>query len=131
MNIMLNLKGLVAKIRRSQNEEGQGLVEYALILVLVAIVVIAVMITLGPAISGVYGEVVCRLDTGGCAGPYIYGTDIFNEAQACAQVGLTTGATVYTYASRVPTQNGDEFWITSKKAPPKQGFQVGYTWTCP
>jgi pilus assembly protein Flp/PilA len=39
-------------------EEGQGLVEYALILVLVAIVVIAILLLLGPAIGGVFSQIV-------------------------------------------------------------------------
>jgi pilus assembly protein Flp/PilA len=39
-------------------EEGQGLVEYALILVLVAIVVIAVLILVGPAVGGVFSTIV-------------------------------------------------------------------------
>ena len=39
-------------------EEGQGLVEYALILVLVAIVVIAILLLLGPAIGNVYSQIV-------------------------------------------------------------------------
>jgi len=33
------------------NEKGQGLVEYALILVLVAVVIIAVVIILGPVVT--------------------------------------------------------------------------------
>jgi len=39
-------------------EEGQGLVEYALILVLVAIVVIAILLILGPAIGNVFSNIV-------------------------------------------------------------------------
>jgi pilus assembly protein Flp/PilA len=39
------------------NEEGQGLVEYALILVLVAIVVIAVLLLLGPIIGDVFSDI--------------------------------------------------------------------------
>jgi len=39
-------------------EKGQGLVEYALILVLVAIVVIAVLLILGPAIGEVFSKIV-------------------------------------------------------------------------
>ncbi len=39
-------------------EKGQGLVEYALILVLVAIVVIAILSILGPAIGNVFSNVV-------------------------------------------------------------------------
>lgn len=38
-------------------EEGQGLVEYALILVLVAIVVIAVLTLLGPIIGNFFSNV--------------------------------------------------------------------------
>jgi pilus assembly protein Flp/PilA len=39
-------------------EKGQGLVEYALILVLVSLVVIVILIVLGPAIGNVFSEVV-------------------------------------------------------------------------
>ena len=42
-------------------EEGQGLVEYALILVLVAIVVIAILILLGPAIGNVFSQIIQNL----------------------------------------------------------------------
>jgi len=42
-------------------EEGQGLVEYALILVLVAIVVIAILILLGPAIGDVFSQIISNL----------------------------------------------------------------------
>lgn len=38
-------------------EKGQGLVEYALILVLVAIVVIAVLTVLGPTIGNVFSKI--------------------------------------------------------------------------
>jgi pilus assembly protein Flp/PilA len=39
-------------------EEGQGLVEYALILVLIAIVVIAILLLVGPAIGNVFSTIV-------------------------------------------------------------------------
>ncbi len=39
-------------------EEGQGLVEYALILVLVAVVVIAILTILGPAVGRVFSTIV-------------------------------------------------------------------------
>ena len=42
-------------------ERGQGLVEYALILVLVAIVVIAVLLLLGPIIGNVFSGLVNSL----------------------------------------------------------------------
>jgi pilus assembly protein Flp/PilA len=41
----------------SPKEKGQGLVEYALILVLVAIVVIAALMILGPVIGNVFSLV--------------------------------------------------------------------------
>ena len=47
---------------RPQNEEGQGLVEYALILVLVAVVVIIVLVVLGPIIGNVFSEVMDGLE---------------------------------------------------------------------
>lgn len=42
-------------------EKGQGLVEYALILVLVAIVVIVILVILGPAISNVFSNIIANL----------------------------------------------------------------------
>jgi pilus assembly protein Flp/PilA len=42
------------KTKGNKKEKGQGLVEYALILVLVAIVVIAVLMLLGPIIGNVF-----------------------------------------------------------------------------
>lgn len=51
---------------KSLAEEGQGLVEYALILVLVAMVVIAILLTLGPQIGQIFSNVVCTLGVGGC-----------------------------------------------------------------
>ena len=44
--------------RKTQQEGGQGLVEYALILVLVAVVVIAVLTLLGPQVGNVFSRVV-------------------------------------------------------------------------
>ncbi len=41
----------------SPKEKGQGLVEYALILVLVAIVVIAALMILGPIVGNVFSKV--------------------------------------------------------------------------
>lgn len=38
-------------------EEGQGLVEYALILVLIAIIVIAVLTLLGPEVANIFSTI--------------------------------------------------------------------------
>ena len=42
-------------------KEGQGLVEYALILVLVAIIVIAILTVLGPQIGNVFSRITSGL----------------------------------------------------------------------
>jgi pilus assembly protein Flp/PilA len=42
-------------------EKGQGLVEYALILVLVAVVVIAILTILGPQIGNIFSRVTSGL----------------------------------------------------------------------
>ena len=44
-------------------EEGQGLVEYALILMLVALVVIAILTLLGPQVGNVFSQVTSMLAT--------------------------------------------------------------------
>jgi len=43
-------------------EKGQGLVEYALILVLVAIVVIAILMLVGPQIANVFSKITNGLE---------------------------------------------------------------------
>jgi len=48
-----------------KRQEGQGLVEYALLLVLVAVVVIGVLMLLGPQIRTIFGQVVVALGGGG------------------------------------------------------------------
>lgn len=48
------LKNFLGKFSQ---EEGQGLVEYALILVFIAIVVIAVLELLGPEVAAIYTDI--------------------------------------------------------------------------
>ncbi len=52
------LKNFLGKFSQ---EEGQGLVEYALILVFIAIVVIAVLEVLGPGVADIYQQIVDAL----------------------------------------------------------------------
>ena len=54
-------------------QAGQGLVEYALILALVAVVVIVILALLGPAIGNVFSGVVTQLWGGGGAAGVITG----------------------------------------------------------
>ena len=49
----------------AQKEKGQGLVEYALILVLVAIVVIAALMILGPLIGNTFSTINASLNSTG------------------------------------------------------------------
>ncbi|MEJ2554629.1 MAG: pilus assembly protein [Anaerolineae bacterium] len=42
-------------------EKGQGLVEYALILVLVTIIVLAILLLLGPTVGNMYSNIVSGL----------------------------------------------------------------------
>jgi pilus assembly protein Flp/PilA len=43
------------------HEEGQGLVEYALILVFVALVVLVILVIMGPAVGNLYSNVIAGL----------------------------------------------------------------------
>ena len=54
---MINASKFLKQFQKQNNEEGQGLVEYALILFLVAVVVIAILILLGPQIGSVFSAV--------------------------------------------------------------------------
>jgi len=45
----------------SWNQHGQGLVEYALILVLVALVVIVVLVLFGPAVGNMFSNIVANI----------------------------------------------------------------------
>ena len=55
---MLLISGIVKRMQMAlANEKGQGLAEYALILVLISIAAIGVMTTLGTDIGGVFTKV--------------------------------------------------------------------------
>jgi pilus assembly protein Flp/PilA len=54
--MLATLRAFIAHIDRG-DEEGQTLVEYGLLLALIAIVVIAVLILLGPTVSGIFQSV--------------------------------------------------------------------------
>ncbi len=44
----------MAHLRLTEKEEGQGMVEYGLIIALVAIIVIAALVVLGPRVSNIF-----------------------------------------------------------------------------
>jgi pilus assembly protein Flp/PilA len=85
-------------------EEGQGLVEYALILVLVAIVVIAVLLLLGPAINQTFCKVANTLKPGTCG---IIQATTSNTPGGMGTVNVTITVTVSQAASvTVAVNNG-------------------------
>jgi len=58
----LQMLSLYWKLRSlTSRQEGQGMVEYALILVLVSIVVIVILLTMGNQIKNVFSNVVAAL----------------------------------------------------------------------
>jgi pilus assembly protein Flp/PilA len=56
---MIEVNSLMQNLPRQQH--GQGMVEYALILVLVSIVVIVILLTMGNQIQNVFSNVVAAL----------------------------------------------------------------------
>lgn len=54
--LQLFVSNLLSYLRR-EDEEGQTLVEYALLLALIAIVVIAALLILGPIVAGIFTKV--------------------------------------------------------------------------
>ncbi len=67
MNRLYCLRVLISGAARHGNVRGQGLVEYALILVLIAIVTIGVLTELGGSTSQTFSRVSCTLDGGAMA----------------------------------------------------------------
>ena len=59
-DLYLRLRELM--VRKEDDQEGQGMVEYALILVLVSIVVIVILLTMGGQIGNVFSNVVTALN---------------------------------------------------------------------
>ena len=45
----------------AREDEGQGMVEYGLIIALVAVVAAVALALLGPAIAGIFGEITAQL----------------------------------------------------------------------
>ncbi len=76
--------------QKGKQAEGQGLVEYALILVLVAVVVIAILTILGPQVGNVFSRVVAGLNVGTSSG----GGGSTNPATITAVSTLRGGADV-------------------------------------
>ena len=63
INLIQNLE-VVNFIRLRRSEEGQGLVEYALILIFVAVMMIILITLIGPSIGNMYSNIVAQLNRG-------------------------------------------------------------------
>ena len=68
--------------RKVDRERGQGLMEYALILVLVGVVVFMVLYTLGPTVADLFSNIVCGVKYGREA--YVGGVE--DAAPICVSV---------------------------------------------
>jgi Flp pilus assembly pilin Flp len=120
---------LMFKSSRNKQEKGLGLVIYAMILALVAVVVIAVLTLLG-TINGSLSDVG---GGGGVAAPSLtWGTDNFyNEAEVCNASGVPSGGTVYLWTENASMQNGDAFYWTRSSTAPVSGYHLMSTTVCP
>lgn len=137
-------------IKKGFPEKGQGLIEYALILVLVAIVVIAILLLLGPQIGNVFSQVAARLDTSddtGGDGTFSvnsvsvtgYGNNFANWSAPCSVGGctVTVTCTFYNHAGQqkdTVTSSNSQCSIFPDDYARKVIIQVtnasapGYTW---
>jgi len=81
-----------------RSEKGQGLVEYALILVLVAIVVLAVLLLLGPTVGNAFSNIVANLQrfTGGGSGVIqnVSATNALGNLTVTINVATSTNVTI-------------------------------------
>ncbi len=62
-DVYLRCREAIHRLFTHDDERGQGMVEYALILVLIAVVVIVVLTTLGKKVSNVFSNISSGLGT--------------------------------------------------------------------
>jgi pilus assembly protein Flp/PilA len=62
-DLLLRTREMVVRALRHDDEHGQGMVEYALILVLIAVVVIVVLTTVGKQVNNVFSNISHGLGT--------------------------------------------------------------------
>jgi pilus assembly protein Flp/PilA len=92
---LIKQEGIIMNVFRTE-EKGQGLVEYALILVLVAIVVLAILLLLGPVVGNVFSNIVVFFTTATGGGSVGYEIDFVGWpliTRSGAGVGCTYTAT--------------------------------------
>jgi pilus assembly protein Flp/PilA len=62
-DVYLRIREAMGRALRHDDEDGQGMVEYALILVLIAVVVIVVLTTVGKQVTNVFSNISSGLGT--------------------------------------------------------------------
>ena len=62
-DLFLRCREAVTRVLRHDDEDGQGMVEYAPILVLIAVVVIVVLTTVGKKVENVFSNISSGLGT--------------------------------------------------------------------
>jgi pilus assembly protein Flp/PilA len=104
-------------MKRTRKQNGQGLIEYALILVLVAVVVIAILTLLGPQVGNVFSRIVNGLgvaitdgdgqDSGNPPDPSATITAVTAwRATGSTSVGVTVSVSASTNVTIVDSQSG-------------------------
>lgn len=81
-------------MKRNRREKGQGLVEYALIIVLVAIVVIVALQLMGPVVGNVFSDISQKLQ-----GPGPIGGVVATPGGGSVIVEISVSETAYLYIS--------------------------------
>lgn len=112
-------KGILIVNNRLHWEKGQGLVEYALILVLVAIVVIVILATMGPAIGDAYCGIIVELGSA-CSGGHYY-----NSAGEATAACTSSGGHIDWTSEDAPDEYYSISCVGSDSAVIWSGFTLG------
>jgi pilus assembly protein Flp/PilA len=92
----------------SKRQEGQGLVEYALVLVLIALVVILILTLLGPQVSGVFARIMAGFNGQVITGQgleYAFTSAGVSKTGSGFSCALRASATVVALQDGVPVAN--------------------------
>lgn len=122
------------KNKHNKNEKGQGLVEYALILVLVSIVVIAAATVLGPQIGGVFSDINTAMGGGSGEESIVAKPEPTAEPTAIPTAVIITGnAARAQYCAERPGYVGGVNWGASTHTWTTAGqtYSVTGSWNCP
>ena len=124
----------------NRKEKGQGLVEYALILVLIAIVVIAAMQALGTTVDGTFTSVDTALGGEGSGGDNSAGNTLTNFGYQYYHHGQTEDAAISAYCNiaDVPSGAGYNLYTHTNEGYTVDGYGQDFpeitfqrTGTCP